>query len=171
MLEKNMPAEASKALETLDKRLPPELVRSEFYPADVIAELFERAGNEKMTQKYAGIALGLLQSDKQESDPNREMQRKYRLGNLYVLSGKYEEAKKIYEELKRATNESGPGPFTFRLLEVEARKFEAAGNKQAALQKYDEMILMVGAPEDQLPDDFKPMLSKRNKLRQELGVQ
>lgn len=171
MLEKNMPAEASKALETLDKRLPPEIVRSEYYPADVIADLYERIGNPKMTQKYAGIALGLIGDDKQESDPNRELQRKFRLGNLYVLSGKYDEGAKIFEELKKATNENGPGPMTFRLLEVEARKFEAAGNKLAALAKYDEMLLMVGAPDDQLPDDFKPMLAKRNKLRQELGIQ
>lgn len=171
MLETNMTAEASKALETLDKRLPPEIVRSEFYPADVIADLYERIGNPKMTQKYAAIALGYLNNDKQESDPNRELQRKFRLANLYVLSGKYDEGAKIFEELKKATNENGPGPMTFRLLEISARKFEAAGNKQAALAKYDEMIQMVGVPEEQLPADFKPMLAKRNKLRQELGIQ
>jgi hypothetical protein len=60
---------------------------------------------------------------------------------------------------------------TFRLLEISARKLEAAGNKQAALAKYDEMLLMVGAPEDQLPDDFNHIIVKRNTLRQELGVQ
>jgi tetratricopeptide (TPR) repeat protein len=171
MLERNMPAEASKALETLDKRLPPELVRSTYYPADVIADLYERIGNPKMTQKYAAIALGYLNNDIQETDPNREMQRKFRLANLYVLSGKYDEGAKIFEELKKATNENGPGPMTFRLLEISARKFEAAGNKQAALAKYDEMIQMVGVPEEQMPADFQPMLAKRNKLRQELGVQ
>jgi tetratricopeptide (TPR) repeat protein len=152
-------------------RLPPEYVRSEFYPADIIADLYERAGNGKMTQKYAGIALAYLSQDKQESDPNREMQRKFRLGNLYVLSGKYDEAAKIFEELKKTTNENGPGPLTFRLLEVAARRFEAAGNKQAALAKYDEMVQMIGVPEEQIPDDFKPMLGRRKKLRQELGVE
>lgn len=170
MLEKNMPAEASKALETLDKRLPPELIRSEYYPADVIADLYERIGNPKMTQKYAAIALGYLTTDKQESEPNREMQRKFRLANLYVLSGKYDEGAKIFEELKKATNENGPGPMTFRLLEISARKFEAAGDKQAALAKYDEMVQMVGVPEEQMPDDFKPMLERRRKLREALGV-
>ncbi len=170
MLDKNMPAEASNALEVLDKRLPPEIVRSEFYPADVIADLYQRSGNEKMTQKYASIALGLIGDDKQESDPNREMQRKFRLANLYVLSGKYDEGAKIFEELKKATNENGPGPMTFRLLEISARKFEAAGNKQAALAKYDEMLMMVGVPEDQMPADFKPMLERRRKLREALGV-
>ncbi|HEY6171852.1 MAG TPA: DUF2723 domain-containing protein [Candidatus Kapabacteria bacterium] len=170
MLEKNMPSEASKALETLDKRLPPEIVRSEYYPADVIADLYERIGNPKMTQKYAAIALGYLNNGKQETDPNREMQRKFRLANLYVLSGKYDEGAKIFEELKIATNENGPGPMTFRLLEISARKFEAAGNKQAALAKYDEMVLMVGVPEEQMPDDFQPMLERRRKLREALGV-
>lgn len=171
MLERDMPAEASSALETLDKRLPPELIRSEFYPVDVVADLYQRAGNEKMTQKYAAIALELFQQEKQESDPNRELQRKFRLANLYVLSGKYDEGAKIFEELKQATNENGPGPMTFRLLEIQARKLEAAGNKQEALKKYDEMILMTGTPEDQLPADFKPIIEKRKKIREELGIE
>jgi tetratricopeptide (TPR) repeat protein len=171
MLEKNMTAEASKALEMLDKRLPPELVKTEFYPTDVIAELYERIGNEKMTQKYAALALEMLGSNLPETDQNRELQRKYRLANLYTLSGKYDDAKKIYEELKRATNETQPGPFTFRILEVEARQLAAKGDKQGALGKYDQMLMMVGTPEDQLPSDFKPILDKRNKLRQELGIQ
>jgi tetratricopeptide (TPR) repeat protein len=169
MLENGNNTEAVRALDTLDRRLPPELVRTDSYPADVIADLYDRAEQTDRARKYASIALEMLDRDrKNAADDRARMQLQYRHANLLMIAGKYDEALKEYQELKTAMRESGAGPITFRMLEIEAKKLEAAGKKAEALAKYEEMVTMVGVPEDQIPSDLKPIVDKRNKLRAEL---
>jgi tetratricopeptide (TPR) repeat protein len=173
VLDRGKKDEASRALDSMDRRLPPGLASTENFPiADVIADLYDRAGNEKMKKKYAAIAVNIFEHEKPDEDPNRALQQKYRLANLYTLSGRYDDAIKAYKELQQAVKEKPMGgPLSFRIMEVEARKKDAAGDKRGALDKYEEMLRSIGVPEEQLSADFRPIIDKRNALRKELGVQ
>jgi tetratricopeptide (TPR) repeat protein len=171
-LDRGKKGEADVALDSMDKRLPPGLASTENFPiADVIADLYDRAGNEKMKKKYALIAIDIFEHEKLDEDPNRALQQKYRLANLYTLSERYDDAIKAYKELREAVKEKAMGPLSFRIIEVEARKKEAAGDKRGALDKYEEMVRGLGIPEEQLPPDMRPIIDKRNALRKELGIQ
>ncbi len=172
VLAKGKQAESNRALDTMERRLPPELIATDFYPADVIADLYQRSGNEAKTKKYAAIALDIFLKDANEEggDPQRAIQKKYRLGVLYTLSGKYAEAEKVFKELKQSTGEKGMGPIEFKIMENDAKRLEAKGDKRAALDKFEEMLRVTGVPEEQLPQDFKPLVAKRDALKKALGV-
>ncbi|MEP7235859.1 MAG: hypothetical protein ABI778_11250, partial [Ignavibacteriota bacterium] len=168
-LQHNNKAEALRALDTLDKRLPPEIVGTEDVLLDMIAEDYSLAGNDVKAKRYADLAMKNLDlmdkpgaTQNNENEERRHLQFQYMRSGLSLILGKYDQAIALYDELLKAT---GDRSFAIKSSEAKARKLEAAGDKQGALAKYRETIQMFGVPDSLIPEQFKYMLAKRDGLR------
>ncbi|MDP4219648.1 MAG: DUF2723 domain-containing protein [Bacteroidota bacterium] len=167
-LQKGNKAEVLRVLDTLDNRLPPEIVNTEDVLFSMIAEDYDQAGNSAKAVRYANIALKNIDVlDKYvpggtENDERRHLSFNYMRSGLYVILGKYDEAIALFNELQKATNDKS---FAIKADEAQALKFLKAGNKAAAMAKYDEAIKMLGVPEEQIPPEFKYLIEKRDALK------
>jgi len=168
-LQKGNKAEALRALDTMDKRLPPEIVNTDDVLFDMVAENFAQAGDPVNAKRYALIALKNIDiMDKANANPSNEneerkhLQMQYMKSGMDMIVGKYDEAISLYNELLKATNDKS---FSIKIAEANARKLEAAGNKAAAAAKYDEAIKMFGVPDSAIPSMYQYMIEKRNTLK------
>jgi len=167
-LAKGNKAEALRALDTMDNRLPPEIVNTEDVLFDMVAEDFVQAGDTAKAKRYATIALKNLDVlDKYtpggtEQDERKHLQLQYMRSGMDMILGKYDDAISIYGALETATKDKS---FAIRSGEAQALKLEHAGNKAAAAAKYDETIKMFGVPDSVIPPEFKYMLQKRDALK------
>lgn len=170
MITMENPAEANRALEAMDSKLPPAQVISDVYPPDMIAAIYQRAGNKEKMNKYATIAMASMQKPVPNESMGMALQRHYRMGNLSLAIGNLTDAERIYKQLRGATSDKSIiVQMDLRLMEIQAHKLEDEGKFAEALAKYEDVIKLRGTPEDQLTPDFKPALRRRNALRQRLG--
>lgn len=163
-------ADAAKAMETMERRLPPAQTNSDIYPADMIADLYQQVGNQAKMNEYAAIAI---QQFKKEpgGTPAVWLQRQYRLANLYLLIGDYDNAANIYRDLPQRTNDPGvAAQMKVHLREIDGRKLEDKGDKAGALAIYEDLLKNKTMSDEDIPLDFKPLLRHRNALRKQLGV-
>jgi hypothetical protein len=168
-LQKGNTAEALRALDTMDHRLPPEVVNSEFLLYNIVANDYAQCGNMQKAKRYAAIALKNIDMMEKvspdnavETDQRRHVKLDYMRSGMFMILGKYDEAETIFQELLKAT---GDKSFAVKTLEAEARKLEAQGSNSAASAKYGEAIRMFAMPDSLIPQEFKYMIEKRDKLK------
>ncbi len=168
-LQKGNKPEALRALDSMDHRLPPEIVNTDDVLFDMVAEDFAQAGDLKNAKRYANIALKNIDNMEKgaatptnETEARRHLQFEFMRSGMNMILGKYDEAIRLFAELKKATHDKS---FDIKLSEAEARKLEAAGNKAAAAAKYDETLKMLGVPDSLVPGEFKYMFAKRDGLK------
>jgi hypothetical protein len=166
-LQKGNKTEALRVLDTMDHRLPPEIVGTDDLLFDMIAEDFAQCGDMKNAKRYAAIAIKNIDiqdnpSGQTERDERRHLQFNFMRAGLFMILEKYEDAQRLYKELEKATNDQS---FTVKIAEAEARKLEAQGNRSAASLKYGEAIKLFGVPDSLIPQEYKYMLGKRDALK------
>jgi len=162
-LDAGNPTLTVRALDTLLYRFPPELVRASYYPLDLIASLYDLAGKPERAKEMAEKALARFS----ESGDNTEQL--YTRATLAIYAGKLDEAKSYFERLKLLSkeNEFAVG---LKLMEVDARKLDAAGRRQEAYETYNKILEMTGMPEEELPAEFEFIRQRRRTLAKELGI-
>ena len=168
-LQKNNKAEALRALDTMDSRLPPEIVNTEDVLFDMIAEDYAQAGDILKAKRYANIAMRNLDlMDKSgapatsENEERRHLQFQFMRSGMDMILGKYDDAISLYNELLKATNDKS---FAIKASEAGAHKLESAGNKAAAAAKYGATLKMFGMADSLIPEQFKYMIAKRDALK------
>lgn len=167
-LQRSNTTEALRALDTMDRRLPPEIVNTEDVLFSMIAEDFNQCGDTVNAKRYANIGLKNIDIlDKttpggSESEERRHLSFQFMRSGLDMILGKYDEAIVLFGELQKATNDKS---FAIKAAEAQALKLLRSGNKAAALAKYDEAIKMLGVPEEQIPPEYKSLIQKRDALK------
>jgi hypothetical protein len=169
-------AGASRALDTLEKRLPPSLVHLEYPYASIIQDAYERAGNENKSKEYAKMTADRIREVMQ--DPNwrdndryaRSMRVDYTFADMLLKAGEYDSARSQFLILKAAAPQNQAVYYDLKATEVDARKLEAAGRKQEAYQKYNDVLIQFvqagGNPSHDMPD----VIARRDALAKTLGV-
>ncbi|MEA3296838.1 MAG: tetratricopeptide repeat protein [candidate division Zixibacteria bacterium] len=82
------------------------------------------------------------------------------LGRLMVLSGRYDEGKRVLEQLTSGPQETISGLYYLRTLYYIGRADEALGNTKEAIAKYKEVLEYWGEPEI----DLKEIIDTRQRL-------
>jgi hypothetical protein len=166
-IQKGDTKEALRVLDTMDHRLPPEIVKSDMVIYNMVAEDYAQCGDQKNAKRYAAIELKNIDVMEKntagaENGDRRHIQFVYMRSGMDMILGKYDEAISLYAELQKATNDRS---FGLKSLEAQARKFEAQGNNAAASAKYGEAVSMMGVPDSLVPKEYKYMVEKRDKLK------
>jgi tetratricopeptide (TPR) repeat protein len=163
VLDVGQAEQAVRALDTLLYRFPPELVRASYYPIDIIAAIYDVAGQPERAKAMAERALARL------GDRGDDPEALYTKATLAVYAGRLDEAKQHFERLKVVRKES-EFAINLKIMEVEARKLELAGKKREAYDLFSQILEMTGIPEEQLPADFLYHRRRRAALAKELGI-
>lgn len=161
-LDAGNPQAAVRAIDTLLTRFPPDLVRPSYYPLDIAASLYALAGQPERAKTMAEKALAGY-------GDQGGIEHLYTKGTLAMYAGRLDEAKRYFEQLKQ-TNKESEFAINLKILEIDARKFDAAGKKREAYEGYKNILEMTGVPPEQLPAEFHYLIQRRNELAKELGV-
>jgi hypothetical protein len=167
-IQKGNKPEALRALDTMDHRLPPEIVNSEDILFSMIAEDYYQCGDTVKAKRYANVTLKYLDIlDKytpggSETEERRHLYYQLSRASLDVILGRYDEAIPIYHDLEKMTNDKS---FAIKAGEAEALKLEHAGNRAGAAAKYDEVVKMFKVPDSTIPQEYKYLIKKRDELK------
>ncbi|MEI8134358.1 MAG: DUF2723 domain-containing protein [bacterium] len=159
--------EALRVLDSMDRRLPPEIVKVDMLLYTVIAEQFSQCGDNKNAERYAKLSLDVLKrgdpsSGSTEQDQQRHLQFELMRSGMEMIVGNYDEAIRLFDELEKYTHDR---MFIAKRYEAEARKLELQGKKAEALIRYNSAINMLGVPDSLIPPELQSLVERRNKLR------
>ena len=145
-LGKNDLANARRALDTMEARIPIGRVGLDYPFASMIADLADKAGDWPLTQKYAKAGAEALSSAMQNPDW-RETDRyasqinpDYELANLEMRAGQFEQALQKFTVLRSQAKGGQQTLFQLKMDEVTARKLEAMKSYDSAKQKFQEIL-------------------------------
>ena len=176
-MQKGDQANARRALDTLEARIPPNLVALEYPYSSILVDIYSRAGNEAKARAYARFTadkirnMMLADPNWRENDPYaRQMRVDYTFADMLLRAGEYDSAKVAFATLKSAAQPAEAALFDLKIEEAEGRKLDEAGNKQAALAKYNDIAAKLQRDGADISRESPSMAERRIALAKELGV-
>jgi len=176
-LEKGDQAGARRAMDTLEARIPPKLVTLEYPYASILVDIYQRAGDELKAAQYARYTADRIR-DMMMADPNwrendryaRQMRVDFTFADMLLRAGEYDSAKSQFMMLKASAPPAQAELFDLKMSEADARKLDAAGKKQEAMTKYNEIIATFIRDGGDVSREIPTVVLRRDALAKELGV-
>ncbi|HEY3875144.1 MAG TPA: DUF2723 domain-containing protein [Candidatus Kapabacteria bacterium] len=136
-------ANAKRALDTLSARMPPDLVDWDYQLLQATGQLYQAAGdtaNSIRYIKYAAKKLSATPLDESTIGSDQYLQTEFRKGDLYMNAEMFDSARAIFSQLRSQTEGGNQTFVDFRLAEIDAKSLLKLGQKQKALDKYNQML-------------------------------
>jgi hypothetical protein len=174
LLNQGRQQEAHRALDTLDARLPPNLVSWDYNLLQAIGQLYHASGDDKMSKKYTILAAQKLSSTAEETpsgDQNQYFQNQFAKADLYMGAEWYDSARMIYSALRPQLEGGNQQFIDFRLGQIDAKVLEKKGDKKGSLSKLNELLVKyqslgkMGAQRE-----LDAVVQERDRLGKELGM-
>jgi hypothetical protein len=176
-LEKGDQIAAHRALDTLEARIPPSIVKLEYPYASILVDIYQRTGDEKKAAFYARYTADrireMMTSDQnwKENDPYaKQMRVEFTFADMLLRAGEYDSAKTQFLLLKAASTPDQAVLFDLKAAEIDARKLDAAGKKQEALTKFNDVIATYQKDGGDVGREIPTVVIRRDALAKELGV-
>jgi tetratricopeptide (TPR) repeat protein len=172
-------AEANKALDMMDKLIPPERVHYEERMMPAIAQLYKRLGNEEKAKKYSKYALTDLESSYNEIAgtaqlSTRDVEVGERYGEALIAAGDLEKAQTVLQHLLQgAPDKQSQALVHYRNDQVSAMLEEKRGDKKKAIALYDQFFANWGPAIQNNPDfspEFNNLRAHVEELKKQLGM-
>ena len=145
-MEKGDLADAGRALDTMEARIPIDMVGLDYPFASMIADIADKAGDWRLSQKYALEGAEILGAAMQNPDW-RETDRyasqinpDYELANMEMRAGEFDAARQKFVMLKSQAQGAQGELFELKIDEVDARKLEAMKNYDSAYRKFRALL-------------------------------
>ena len=136
-------ANAKRALDTLSARMPPDLVDWDYQLLQATGQLYQAAGdtaNGIRYIKYAAKKLSATPLDETSMGTDQYLQTEFRKGDLYMNAEMFDSARAIFSQLRSQTEGGNQVFVDFRLAEIDAKSLLKQGQKQKALDKYNQIL-------------------------------
>ncbi len=165
--------EAHRALDTLVARVPPKLVDYDYNLLQLIGQLYQAAGDQNASKQFVKLAAEKLSKsapEENQGDETSYLQGQVRRADLYMSAEMYDSARVIYSAL-RAQTEGGNQLFMdFRLAQIDAKVLEQKGQKQQALDKYNQILAKFSQLNQMgAGNELAAVAQERDRIAQQLG--
>ena len=134
---------ARRALDTMEARIPLNLVDLDYSFASFIADLADKAGDWPLMAKYAKSGSEKLKTQMQVPDSreaNEGFEANYQLGNLEMRSGQFDDARKVFETLAGQAKPEEKLFLSLKIEESDARKLESQKQYDSAYHEFASII-------------------------------
>ncbi len=140
-------AEARRALDSMEARIPVSRIPLDYSFASFIADLADKSGDWALMKQYASAGAAALKEQMQnpESHENANgFQASYELANLEMRSGNFDQARKDFENLVAQAKPDQQSYLRLKTLECGARKLEAEKSFDSAYREFSEILSVYG---------------------------
>jgi hypothetical protein len=141
-------ANASRALDTMEARIPLKQVDLDYSFASFIADLADKSGNWPLTAMYAKAGAEKLKVQMQVPDSKEAtegFEASYQLGDLEMRAGQFDDARKIFETIAGQAKPEEKIFLTLKMDECDARKLESQKQYDSAYHKFSAIIASYSA--------------------------
>ncbi|HET6399885.1 MAG TPA: DUF2723 domain-containing protein [Candidatus Kapabacteria bacterium] len=148
-------AEARRALDTMEARIPVARIPLDYSFASFIADLADKSGDWPLMQTYAKIGEANLRTQLQNPDSKESQngfEASYQLANLEMRGGKFDQAKKDFEMLNSQSQPEQQAFLRLKIEECDARKLESEKKYDSAYHLFSEIIATYGPSQSQSVD-------------------
>ncbi len=140
-------ANARRALDTMEARIPLARVPFDYSFASFTADIADKCGDWTVMQRYAargaeGLKEQLANPDSRESQSG--FQASYELGNLEMRAGAFDSARRDFEVLNEQSKPEEQAFLHLKLEECEARKLESEKQYDSAYRLFSELLAAYG---------------------------
>ncbi len=143
-LNHNDPANARRALDTMEARVPIGRIDMDYSFASFIADLADKSGDWPLLKKYAAFGAQKLRDQLRDADFRENasggMDPEYQLANLEMRAGNLATARKEFEALRGQAKPQQAPFFQLKIDEVDARQLEAEKKYDTAYRKFSQIL-------------------------------
>jgi hypothetical protein len=168
--------EASRALDTLDARIPNKLVPLEYPYSSILVDLYDRVGNYKKSAQYARYTADLIREvmkdpNWRDNDPYaKQMRVDFTFGDMLLRAGEYDSAAAQFESLRASASPQEAGYFAVKGAEAMAMKLESQGKKKEAYDGYHVLLTQIASQGGDAGRELPEVLTRHDALAKMLGL-
>ncbi len=141
------PADARRALDSMEARIPLISIPLDYSFASFIADLADKSGDWSLMKKYAASGVNSLKMQMQIPDSHESssgFQANYELANLEMRAGDFANARKGFEGMVAESKPEQQSYLRLKALECGARSLEANKSYDSAYREFSDIMSVYG---------------------------
>lgn len=174
-LNKQDLANAKRALDTMEARIPPTRVPVEGQFAQIISQFYGKVGDQKKAAYYIKNALNDLEGDLNSTNQESQtaaVRSRYSAAIALIGAGEYDTARSYLQQIKAVMQQNQQEELDIKIGQIDALKMERAGDKKKAHDMLAQLMQQHQAFFSQpgLPSEYTEIDQHRRDLAKQLGL-